>query len=450
MAADLVQKVLDAQLAVVAKQPMHGLAQSGLAEQLLLSGRRIGDGVGIHEQCGAGREGLAMLAIIGSLGQAQGNALGVQEAVVLAPHDHRGGGAGRRPFDLAGLGVDGAQEHGGELPTAQQGFQRAAEHGEGLGRLPPGVPMVRDQGVQAKDVQGRADAVAGEVETVEAHARAAAIQAAPEVAADARRRLEKGFHLDAERRQPLVQALGPGQQVELHGAGGVDLLDQMALLLGDALQQRLAFQLAGHAGDGVADGAAHRPFGVVALDQVILGAGLQGVGGETRVVQAGHDDDGRPGGGLLHARDRGDAGGIGQAEIQQDHVHRLVAAHMGDGGRQGGHVLDHEGGGARHPERIFHQTGVAGLVLHQEDVQDVLHHPRGAGSGYGPRLSALGIGSPAAGSAGQADQSPSPARHVHGPAPRTPWYDLSARLMDVCVEHCCVLSTQCKWICKHP
>ena len=137
----------------------------------------------------------------------------------------------------------------------------------------------------------------------------------------------------------VLQAALQGVEVELHGGERLaDLVVQLAgdvaaLLLLDlqhAVGQRLqaqaglvqlALALAPRAADGrllhlALDGGAEA--GVVALDQVVVGAGLHGGDGDVLADVAGDDDEGHVGIELMHLVQRQQAGVVGQGVVGED------------------------------------------------------------------------------------------------------------------------------------
>ena len=228
--------------------------------------------------------------------------------------------------------------------------------------------VFQHQRVQAEDVQRGLHAVARKIEGEYHSPSLAAAEAAPQVAADARRRLEVAFDRQAGRLQHRQDAVGTRQQGELHVARRLDFLrDAKAFELqhGHQGMERL---LGPHAGDGVAYRASGDMARKLALDQEVLRALLQRRVGMGRIGVAGHHHHRHGGGRVAHPPQGRHACRVRQAEVEQDRVERAAL----EGGERLGHgasQVDVESGLARGAERLPHQAGVAGVVLHQQHLQ---------------------------------------------------------------------------------
>lgn len=121
------------------------------------------------------------------------------------------------------------------------------------------------------------------------------------------------------------------------------------------------------AGGGPAGGAQDDVARDLALDQVVLGARLDGFQAQLLLRAAREHDDGRLGRGADDAADRVDAVAVGQPEVEQHAVEGVVVQHHLGGGerlRVGEGVGAHVGAVEHHHE----PRPVGGVVLHHQQV----------------------------------------------------------------------------------
>ena len=126
--------------------------------------------------------------------------------------------------------------------------------------------------------------------------------------------------------------------------------------------------------DGIADGAIQQAAVRLSLDQVVLGAGAKGVDAGLAVVQPGQHDDGHVRRQPARAGEGVQPAAVRQRQVQQDYVRRVFFQRLEAVGQRG-EMRQGEGGRAALAQQFAQEQRVAGIVLHQQDIQRPFAHP---------------------------------------------------------------------------